>query len=52
MLIFLPVIFFSAAASVDYQAFMFEDFGKEYIKLCKQSPDSFIQVAIQLAYYK
>ena len=44
--------FFSAVADLDYHSFIFEDFGKEFIKSHKQSPDSFIQVAIQFAYYQ
>ena len=32
--------------------YSFEDFGKEFIKHCRLSPDAFIQVALQLAYYR
>ncbi|XP_033124232.1 carnitine O-palmitoyltransferase 1, liver isoform-like [Anneissia japonica] len=29
-----------------------EDYGKGFIKKCKVSPDAYIQIALQLAYYK
>lgn len=32
--------------------FTFKAYGKEYIKKQKVSPDAFIQVAMQLAFYK
>jgi len=46
------MLFYSAVSNCDLQVFIFEDFGKAAVKSCKLSPDSFIQVAIQLAYYK
>lgn len=30
----------------------FYDYGKEFIKEQKMSPDAYIQVALQLAYYR
>lgn len=30
----------------------FCDYGKEFIKKQKMSPDAYIQVALQLAYYR
>lgn len=37
---------------VDLQIFTFKDYGKNFVKAIKVSPDGFIQNAIQLAYYK
>ena len=37
---------------VDLHILQHRDFGKGDIKKCKISPDAFIQMAIQLAYYK
>jgi len=32
--------------------FTFKKYGREFIKTCKFSPDSYIQIAIQSAYYR
>ena len=37
---------------VDLHLFMFSKFGKGLMKKCKLSPDAFIQMALQLAYYR
>ncbi|XP_052388389.1 carnitine O-acetyltransferase [Carassius gibelio] len=37
---------------LDIKCFNFQRFGKEFVKQLKLSPNSFIQVAIQLAYYR
>jgi hypothetical protein len=37
---------------LDIRILQHRDFGKGDIKKCKISPDAFIQMAIQLAYYK
>ena len=37
---------------VDLQLVTFSDFGKDVPKTFKLSPDGFVQMAIQLAYYK
>ena len=37
---------------VDLQLMMFRRYGKGFIKTCKVSPDAFIQLALQLAYYR
>lgn len=39
-------------SDVDLQVVTFTDFGKNIPKSFKLSPDGFIQIAIQLAYYK
>ncbi|XP_058805057.1 carnitine O-acetyltransferase-like isoform X2 [Phymastichus coffea] len=37
---------------IDMECFIFDDFGANEIKKNKLSPDSFIQIAMQLTYYK
>ncbi|XP_042363360.1 LOW QUALITY PROTEIN: carnitine O-palmitoyltransferase 1, liver isoform-like [Plectropomus leopardus] len=40
------------ADDVDMHVFQFQDFGKGKVKKCRVSPDAFIQMALQLAYYR
>ena len=37
---------------VDLRLLMHNAFGKGFMKKCKVSPDAFIQMALQLAYYR
>ncbi|KAL1517126.1 hypothetical protein ABEB36_000934 [Hypothenemus hampei] len=37
---------------LDFQVFRFIGYGKSFMKSCKVSPDVYIQLALQLAYYK
>uniref|UniRef100_A0A1E1X2A9 Putative carnitine o-acyltransferase cpt2/yat1 n=1 Tax=Amblyomma aureolatum TaxID=187763 RepID=A0A1E1X2A9_9ACAR len=39
-------------ADLDLFIYKYGGYGKEFIKSCKLSPDSYIQMAMQLAYYK
>ena len=43
---------FRLVRDVQITVFTFDDFGKEFIKHCRLSPDAFIQVALQLTYYR
>ncbi|XP_034715982.1 choline O-acetyltransferase-like [Etheostoma cragini] len=38
--------------NLDMDVFKFNNYGKEFIKKQRMSPDAFIQVALQLAFYK
>ncbi|NWR53520.1 CLAT acetyltransferase, partial [Regulus satrapa] len=38
--------------NLDFIAYKFENYGKEFIKRQKISPDAYIQVALQLAFYR
>jgi hypothetical protein len=40
------------AVSREYHACFFEDYGTQFLKLNKVSPDTYLQLALQLAYYK
>jgi len=40
------------AEDLDYYNYRFAGYGKDWIKSAKCSPDAFIQMALQLAYYK
>ncbi|KAF2358191.1 Acyltransferase ChoActase/COT/CPT [Trinorchestia longiramus] len=37
---------------VDLRLIMFRDYGKGFMKKCRLSPDAYIQMALQLAYYR
>ncbi|XP_026473876.1 choline O-acetyltransferase isoform X2 [Ctenocephalides felis] len=41
-----------AIEDLDFFVYRFRDYGKEFIKSCKVSPDAYIQLSLQLAYYK
>ena len=40
------------ADDLDMKVLNFDNYGKEFIKSQKMSPDSFVQMAIQLSFYK
>ena len=40
------------ADDVEFYVFSFREFGKGKVKKCRVSPDAFIQMALQLAYYR
>ncbi|XP_007941208.1 carnitine O-palmitoyltransferase 1, brain isoform [Orycteropus afer afer] len=40
------------SGNIDCHVFPFSHFGKSFIKCCRLSPDSFIQVALQLAHFR
>lgn len=40
------------ADDVDIHVFAYQEFGKGRIKKCRVSPDAFIQMVLQLAYYR
>uniref|UniRef100_A0A915AHW4 Choline/carnitine acyltransferase domain-containing protein n=1 Tax=Parascaris univalens TaxID=6257 RepID=A0A915AHW4_PARUN len=40
------------AADTDLLVYSFKHYGKDFIKQCGLSPDSYIQLAMQLAYYR
>lgn len=39
-------------ADLDFFVYRYRGYGKTFIKGCKVSPDAYIQLALQLAYYK
>lgn len=39
-------------ANLEFDTLVFGGFGSKYIQACRMSPDAFIQMAVQLAYYK
>lgn len=39
-------------ADLDFFVYRYHGYGKTFIKSCKVSPDVYIQLALQLAYYK
>lgn len=37
---------------LDFYVYRYKNYGKSFIKGCQVSPDAYIQLALQLAYYK
>lgn len=50
----MTVIFFfiRAIADLDFKVYTYRGYGREFMKSCKTSPDVYIQMALQYAYYK
>ncbi|XP_067010374.2 choline O-acetyltransferase [Anabrus simplex] len=42
----------SSVEDLDFYVYRFMGYGKEFIKKCQVSPDVYIQLALQLAYYR
>lgn len=49
---FCPPFSLRLVNNLDMDVFTFKAYGKEFIKKQRMSPDAFIQVALQLAFYK
>lgn len=45
-------IHFRLVEDLDFYVYRYTNYGKDYIKTCKCSPDAFIQMALQLAYFR
>lgn len=45
-------LFSRIVKNLDFIAYKFANYGKEFIKKQKTSPDAYIQVALQLAFYR
>ncbi|CAG9539986.1 unnamed protein product [Cercopithifilaria johnstoni] len=45
-------VFNGLANDLNLQVLIFDGFGKEFIKSCNISPDGFVQLTMQLAYYR
>lgn len=45
-------LFHRIVKNLDFIVYKFDNYGKTFIKKQKYSPDGFIQVALQLAYYR
>lgn len=45
-------LIFRLVKDLNFHVFRFTQYGKEFIKSCKVSPDVYIQLAMQLAYHK
>lgn len=37
---------------LDFYVYRYQNYGKTFIKSCQVSPDVYVQLALQLAYYK
>lgn len=46
------LLFHRIVKNLDFIVYKFDNYGKTFIKKQKCSPDGFIQVALQLAYYR
>ena len=42
----------ASIAQLDQRLYLFHDYSKGFIKKCKYSPDAWMQMALQLAFYR
>lgn len=45
-------MFCRAIANLDFKVYTYRGYGREFMKSCRTSPDVYIQLAMQYAYYK
>lgn len=43
---------FRQISELDFQVYRYRAYGREFMKSCRTSPDVYIQLALQYAYYK
>lgn len=41
-----------AIDNLDFYVYRYKGYGKNFIKACQVSPDAYIQLSLQLAYFK
>lgn len=41
-----------AISDLDHKVYTYKGYGREFMKACRTSPDVYIQLALQYAYYK
>lgn len=51
-LLFLRQVALALVEDIDLRILAFNDYGKGFMKTAKVSPDAYIQMALQLAYFK
>lgn len=49
---YITLVCFRAISDLDHKVYTYKGYGREFMKACRTSPDVYIQLALQYAYYK
>ena len=52
LFVFFSVVLFSLVNDVDIRCFIYDRYGKGFIKKQRLSPDAYLQIAYQLTFYR